>query len=465
MKKMKLWVATFFLVTNLLGLTSVTATNSASAATTAASTKVTSSIKMVEPKVSMYVGATKQLKLKLTKVDAKKVKWQSSQPTIVSVDSKGQIKAIKSGTANITAYLPNTKLKAISTVTVNKKAMSASEIFKKVNPSVVYIESYNKYKQKIGTGSGVIISKDGMVVTNHHVVVDVTEVSYVKIKLANGQVYQTSKVVGYDADLDLAVLKMNSPKNLVPIELGDSDKIKTGEKTFALGSPLGIQNSVTEGIISNKSIVDYGQTFIQHTAPISPGNSGGALVNQFGELVGINVAYYVQGQNMNLAIPVKEVKSLDMSFTDRTILDMNQDYYIPVMGEGVTEEKEDNDDLDTANEIIHADGSIEGNLKNAADMDVFYFLVTDYADFSLVGSTIDPALSEDFGISLYDIDGKLVQNGEIYYDEELGRYLCDLYAELNPGYYHIGVYALDETELPYNNTDYLVNYSIETISK
>ncbi|MHC0037551.1 trypsin-like peptidase domain-containing protein [Pseudoneobacillus sp. C159] len=456
MKKIKYWIAILFLVQNLLGLTNITTVSAATP---------TASIKMVEPKVTIYVGATKVLKLKLTKVDAKKIKWQSSQPTVVSVDSKGQIKGLKSGTSNITAYVPNTKLKATATITVNKKALNASGIFQKVNPSVVYIESYNKYKQKIGTGSGVILSKDGLVVTNHHVVVDVSEVSYVKIKLANGQVYQTNKVVGYDADRDLTILKINSPKNLVPIELGDSDKVKTGEKTFALGSPLGIQNSVTEGIISNKAIIDYDQTFIQHTAPISPGNSGGALVNIYGELIGINVAYYAQGQNMNLAIPVKAVKNLDKTMVNRTLLDMNQDYFVPVMGQGVTEEIEENDDLDTANEIIHAEGDIVGQLKNADDMDVFYFLVTDYSALSLVGTTVDPALGEDFGISLYDIDGKLVQNGEIYFDENLNRYLCDLYTELNPGYYHIAVYALDNTKLPYNNTDYLVRYTIENVSK
>jgi S1-C subfamily serine protease len=448
MKKFRVMIITLFMLSNLFGFNSL----SASAATT--------SIKMVEPKVTILVGASKVLKLKLTNVNANKVKWQSSQPTIVSIDSKGQMKGLKNGVANVTAYLPNTKVKATAVITVNKKPLNASGIFQKVNPSIVYIESYNKYNQKVGTGSGVILTKDGTVVTNHHVLVNVTEITYVKIKLANGQIYETDQVIGYDAKRDLVVLKIDGPKNLVPLELGDSEKIKTGEKIFALGSPLGIQNSVTEGIISNKSIIDNKQSFIQFTAPISQGNSGGALVNIYGELIGINVAYFINGQNMNLAIPVNDYKKLKKSVR-LTILDMNQEYFVPVNGSGDTKEVEYNDTFDTSNEIIYADGTIKGQLKNAKDMDIFYFLVTDYLKISILGSTLDSALSEDFGISLYDVDGNLVVHGEIYFNEEYNQYLCDLYADLAPGYYHIAVYALDGTKLPYNKTDYEVYYSIE----
>jgi hypothetical protein len=420
----------------------------------------TKSIKMVEPKVTIFTGASKTLKVKVTGIDVKKVKWQSSNSAVVTVDSKGLIKGIKNGVANVTAYLPSTKIKAIAVITVNKKPMNASEIFKKVNPSIVYIETYNKYNEKVGSGSGVIVSKDGVVVTNHHVIVDVTEIQYVKIRLHNGQVYETDQVIGYSDNRDLAVLKINGPKNLVPITLGDSTKIKTGEKIFALGSPLGIQNSVTEGIISNKNIIDNKLSFIQFTAPISEGNSGGALVNIYGELVGINVAYYIKGQNMNLAIPLKDYQALNKSKL-KTILEVNREYYIAVKGEGDTVEEEYNDTFDNADEIIYAVGAINGQIKNIDDIDTFYFLVTDYSEIIITGSTLDAALSEDFAFGIYDVEGNEIQYGEIVYDEESGRYFCQLSQELTPGYYHIAVYGLEDSTLPYNQTDYSLVYTIE----
>lgn len=420
----------------------------------------TMSIKMVETKATILVGGSKTLKIKVSNGDVKKVKWQSSNNAVVTVNSKGLIKGIKNGTSNVTAYVPNTKIKATAVITVNKKILNASEIFEKVNPSVVYIETYNKYNQKVASGSGVIVSKDGVVVTNHHVIVDWTEITYVKVKLANGQIFETDQVIGYDANRDLAVLKIDGPKNLIPVELGDSDKINSGEKIFALGSPLGIQNSVTEGIISNKSIVENKLSYIQHTAPISHGNSGGALVNKYGELIGINVAYFTDGQNMNLAIPVKDYKTLNKTGLN-TILEVNQEFYIPVKGEGDTKEEEYNDDLDNADEVIYADGSIIGQLKDSQDLDMFYFLVTDNANITIAGSTDDASFSEDFGVSLLDLDGNLVQHGEIVFNEEYNRYICQLSVDLKPGYYHIAVYALDATKLPYNQTDYTVYYSVE----
>lgn len=115
------------------------------------------------------------------------------------------------------------------------------------------------------------------------------------------------------------------------------------EKIYALGSPLGIQNSVTEGIISNKRIIDDNLSFIQFTTPISQGNSGGALVNVYGELIGINVAYFIDGQNMNLAIPLQDYKTLNKSKV-KTIMQVNQEFYVSVKGTGDTNESEYNND-------------------------------------------------------------------------------------------------------------------------
>ncbi len=140
-----------------------------------------------------------------------------------------------------------------------------------------------------GLGSGVIISADGYILTNNHVVRDADEVT---VTLSDGQQFQ-AKTVGTDAETDLAVLKIDAT-GLVPAGLGDSDAIEVGEWVLAIGSPMGLDQTVTAGIISAKGRSNVGITqfenFIQTDAAINPGNSGGPLVNLQGEVVGINTA-------------------------------------------------------------------------------------------------------------------------------------------------------------------------------
>ena len=140
-----------------------------------------------------------------------------------------------------------------------------------------------------GLGSGVIISEDGYILTNNHVVGDADEV---KVELSDAREFR-AEIVGTDASTDLAVLKIEA-NNLEPARLGDSDQLEVGEWVLAIGSPFGLDQTVTAGIISAKSranvgITDY-EDFIQTDAAINPGNSGGPLVNLHGEVVGINTA-------------------------------------------------------------------------------------------------------------------------------------------------------------------------------
>jgi serine protease Do len=142
-----------------------------------------------------------------------------------------------------------------------------------------------------GFGSGVIVTEDGYILTNNHVIDD-ADVVYIRT-FDNRRI--DAKVIGKDAKTDLAVIKINA-KNLKPIQLGDSDKLRVGEWVIAIGSPLGenFARTVTQGIVSakgraNVGLADY-EDFIQTDAAINPGNSGGPLVNMNGELVGINTA-------------------------------------------------------------------------------------------------------------------------------------------------------------------------------
>jgi serine protease Do len=160
-----------------------------------------------------------------------------------------------------------------------------------------------------GSGSGVIMSQDGYILTNNHVVEGVQEVT---VTMADTQVYK-AQVVGHDPKTDLAVLKIN-PKAALPVApMGNSTDLKVGEWVVAIGNPFGLGHTVTAGIVSAKGrVIGAGpyDDFIQTDAPINPGNSGGPLFNMRGEMVGINTAIVASGQGIGFAIPVDLAKPL-----------------------------------------------------------------------------------------------------------------------------------------------------------
>jgi serine protease Do len=166
----------------------------------------------------------------------------------------------------------------------------------------------HEFRQQ-GAGSGFIISKDGLIVTNNHVVEGAKEVT---VTLANKEEYP-AKVVGRDPKTDIALLKIQ-PKGTLPVAgLGDSDRLRVGEWVVAVGNPFGLSNTVTAGIVSAKGrVIGAGpyDDFIQTDASINPGNSGGPLFNLQGEVVGINTAIIPNGQGIGFAVPVNLVKNL-----------------------------------------------------------------------------------------------------------------------------------------------------------
>lgn len=142
-------------------------------------------------------------------------------------------------------------------------------------------------QEQIGTGSGVIISEDGYIVTNNHVIQDATEL---EVTLNNNKSYK-AKVIGTDSKMDIALLKINADDKLPYSTFADSDQVKVGEWVLAVGNPYNLNSTVTAGIVSAKArnLENNGlQSFIQTDAAVNPGNSGGALVNTRGELIGIN---------------------------------------------------------------------------------------------------------------------------------------------------------------------------------
>ena len=162
-----------------------------------------------------------------------------------------------------------------------------------------------------GTGSGFIIRKDGIVLTNNHVVENAKEIT---VALSDGRELPAT-VVGRDPKTDLAVLRIASKTALPVIELGDSDQLDVGDWVLAIGNPFGLDNTVTAGIVSAKgrSIGGPYDDFIQTDAPINPGNSGGPLLDEHGGVVGINTAIFSQGGGnigIGFAIPINVAKRL-----------------------------------------------------------------------------------------------------------------------------------------------------------
>lgn len=159
------------------------------------------------------------------------------------------------------------------------------------NPLLDFFYGYQGEQQQmqVGSGSGVIISEDGYIVTNNHVIKDASEI---EITLNNNKAYK-AKLIGTDSKMDIALVKIDADEKLPYLTMGNSDQVKVGEWVLAVGNPYNLTSTVTAGIVSAKAREFSGsgngiQSFIQTDAVVNPGNSGGALVNTNGELIGIN---------------------------------------------------------------------------------------------------------------------------------------------------------------------------------
>jgi len=209
--------------------------------------------------------------------------------------------------------------KASASEKANAAAATASipDLVEKLSPAVVNIATTRVVKNRLtgrdvsqqGMGSGLIISADGYIFTNHHVV---NKADRIKVKLADEKEYDAT-VKGQDAATDLALLKIDPDAELPFAALGDSDRCRIGETVFTIGNPLGLNHTITAGIISAKGrVIGAGpyDNFIQTDASINPGNSGGPLCNLQGEVIGINTAIVAQAQGIGFAIPINMAKSI-----------------------------------------------------------------------------------------------------------------------------------------------------------
>ena len=172
-----------------------------------------------------------------------------------------------------------------------------------------------EFKSK-SLGSGFIISGDGYILTNNHVIENASEI---KVKLTDEKEFD-AKIIGRDAKTDIALIKIEDKDNLPVVNIGDSDQLEIGEWVVAIGNPFGLEQTVTAGIVSAKGrVIGSGpyDNFIQTDASINPGNSGGPLFNIRGEVIGINTAIVASGQGIGFAIPINMAKDILPQLKDK----------------------------------------------------------------------------------------------------------------------------------------------------
>jgi S1-C subfamily serine protease len=193
-----------------------------------------------------------------------------------------------------------------------------AELFMEVSPSVVTLHAFQSSAE--GGGTGFLIDKQGTIATNHHVIENATRV---RVKFQGGAVFDDVELLVDESPVDLALLRVNlatpfdgSRLDVKPLPLANSDDVVVGEHAIVIGNPLGLESTLTDGLVSSRRIYE-GRPWIQFSAPIGSGNSGGPILNMRGEVIGVTTASLngrehgaAVAQNLNLAVPINELKKL-----------------------------------------------------------------------------------------------------------------------------------------------------------
>lgn len=188
------------------------------------------------------------------------------------------------------------------------KERTPAQIFSEFAPSVVTISIKGPVGE--GGGTGFLIDGTGTIGTNYHVIDNATEI---KVKLMDGTFADEVEILAENEALDLALLRIKTSAKLSPVALGDSEKVAVGERAVSIGNPLGLEHTLTDGLISARRMLQ-GKRMIQMSTPVSPGNSGGPLFNIRGEVIGVSTGIYhghsMLAQNLNLAMPINDLRAM-----------------------------------------------------------------------------------------------------------------------------------------------------------
>lgn len=383
----------------------------------------------------LYRGTAYLPMRKLGELLGKDVGWDDNSK-IASINDKPASSPIISPSPS-----PSPSLSPLPTPTPTAQPdLSVSEIAKK-SDAVVLIKTYDANKKLQGTGSGFITSSDGIIVTNYHVI---DGALYIDIVLDDNKVLTLNTILGYDKARDIAILKLDGVSNMPFIALGDSSDIEVGQPIVAIGSPMGLRNVVSDGIIGNirSNIREVPNSYdILISAPISPGSSGGALFNMDGEVIGITFAYIVGGQNLNFAIPINELKTIDISkqYTIKAVYDIEHSSAQNPAVEYIYE-KEPNNNMNTANDLP-LDIIGLGYMSSSNDADVYTITISQPGYYNIISQISEyGAYCENYRVVLYDSNNKILASAPLMRNTLTGEYCRFLYNYyITSGTYYIWI--------------------------
>lgn len=307
--------------------------------------------------------------------------------------------------------------------------ISADKIFDQVNNSVVVILAYDG-KGNLYQGSGIVINSSGYIVTNYHVCKDAN-----KFEINHySKVFNNIQILKQDKEKDIIILKV-SDITLPPIKIGTSEELKPGQRVYAIGSPEGYENSISEGIVSGVRHDSNGNELVQMTAPITEGSSGGAVVNGNGELIGMSMSGQHEG-NIYFAVPVEDIlKLMDVNYiANKQPEEKKEKEPVNYFKEG----KDASKDQKYEDAIFYFSKYLENNLS---DIDAYFY--RGYARLKLKEYKL---AINDFTLAI----GSGSDNYEKYFYRGNAYYMLGNYSSAVEDYSEAITLAPDVAELYYN---------------
>ncbi|MDR3208004.1 MAG: trypsin-like peptidase domain-containing protein, partial [Oscillospiraceae bacterium] len=286
---------------------------------------------------------------------------------------------------------------------VGERALDSEALFQTDSPAVVYMEVYGRDGTLESSGSGFFLTESGVLATNYHVI----EYAYsVKVITDDEKVYEVDKLIAGSPDEDIALLTVKGQGPFPYLKLGDPAALRAAQRIYCIGSPLGFHNTPSEGLFSRWHNYE-GQDLLQFSAPISPGSSGGALLNEYGQAVGLTT-YTTEGQNLNFAIPVTSIGKIDYYDTPVDLRTLAERAYWDLVWDvaewwcDYDEEQEENDAK--ANQTIEVDTIYEATLSDGDDVDLYAIPTQTALEFFLLWRAEDTAVREHIRVEVVDTE-------------------------------------------------------------
>ncbi len=313
--------------------------------------------------------------------------------------------------------------------------LSAGEIYEKASSAVFLIEVFDRKDVLLGTGSGFFIGDDGRFVTNYHVIKNAYRA---KVHLTDGKTYPVDVVLGIDENNDLAILQIKTDKKTPYLTIGNAELMENGDKIYALGSPEGHMNTLTEGIITNKHQSVNGKVLIQMTAPIAAGSSGGALLNEWGQVIGVTSSGLKDEKNVGFAVSANHIADVPLT-EEKSLAFLFNEHHLDVMPsdeEGNYYEQEPNDTRGNAN-VYPADEMMIGAIDKPNDVDMFRISVQNTTHIAVGLTCGSDWFTENLVLMLIDEEENIIALSDV--ETINNTRMQTLYGTMEKGDYYLAL--------------------------